>query len=87
MAASRPTLGILDRVQYEALRVVLGCMRSTPFAILLSEANETPLGLRRSLLGGRFILRHAAWRDSLLVPRLRLLSEKARLEEPPSPDL
>ena len=79
MAASRSTLGILDRVQYEALRVVLGCMRSTPVSILLSEANEPPLGLRRSLLGGRFILRHMSWRDSPLIVRLRLLSERARL--------
>ena len=79
MAASRSNLGMLDRAQYEALRVVLGCMRSTPVAILLSETNKPPIGFRRSLLAGRFILRRAAWRDSPLIPRLRLLSERARL--------
>ena len=56
MAASRSTLGILDRVQSEALRVVLGCMHSTPVAILRSEPNELPLGLCHSLLGGRTLL-------------------------------
>ena len=33
MAASRSTLGILDRVQYEALRVALGCMNLTLVSI------------------------------------------------------
>ena len=78
MAASRSILGILDRMQYEALRVVSSCMRSIPVAILLSQANEPPLVLCGFLLCCGFILRHAAWRDSPLIPRLRLLLEKAR---------
>ena len=77
--AGRAALGILDRAQYEALRVALGCMRSTPIAVLLSESGEPSLGLRRSLLGGRFILRNAASRDGLLVPELSLLFERSRV--------
>ena len=50
-AASITTLRILDRAQYEALRAVLGCMRSTSVAIFLSEANEPSLGLRPSIMG------------------------------------
>ena len=63
-------LRFLDRAQYEALRVVLGCVRSTPIAVLLSEASEPPLGLRRSLLGGRFILRNASRKGGYLIPKL-----------------
>ena len=77
--ACRASLGILDRAQYEALCVVLGCMRSTPIAVLLFESNELPLGLRPSLLGGRFILRNAASRGGLLIPKLSLLFERSRI--------
>ena len=35
--AGMNALRILDRIQYEALRMVLGCLRSTRIAILLSE--------------------------------------------------
>ena len=87
--AGRSALGILDRAQYEALRVALGCMRSTPLAVLLSESGEPPLGLRRSLLGGSFILRNAASRDGLLAPKLSLLFEKSRVRRfriNPTPD-
>ena len=59
--------------------MALGCMHSTPIAVLLSESDEPPLGLRRSLLGGRFILRNAASRHGLLVPKLTLLFEKSRV--------
>ena len=75
-AASRSTLSILDRVQYEVLRAVLGWIRSTPVSILLSEAKEPPLGLRRSLLESLFILCNVSWRGSPLIPKLRLLSER-----------
>ena len=72
-------MGILDRAQYEALRVSLGRMRWTPIAVLLSESGEPPLSLRRSLLGGRFILKNAASRDGLLVPKLSLLFERSQV--------
>ena len=38
-------LSISDRAQYKALRVALGCMRSTPIAVLLSESNVPLLRL------------------------------------------
>ena len=76
--ACETALRILDRSQYEALRVALGYMRSTPIAVFLSEASEPPLGLRRYLLGGRFFLRNASHRDGPLIPKLSLLSERTR---------
>lgn len=40
----------LDIVQYSSLRAALGCIRTTPIPLLLSEANEFPLALRRTYL-------------------------------------
>ena len=51
-------------------------MRSTPTSVLLSEAGEPPLSLRRSLLSSRFVLRNYSWWGNPLLPRLRLLSER-----------
>ena len=75
--AAGSALGILDRAQFGALRVALGCMRTTPTSVLLSEAGESPLSLRRSLLSGRFILRNFSWMGSPLIPRLQLLRERS----------
>lgn len=47
----------LDTVQYSELRLALGCMRITPIPKLLSEANEVPLAVRRSLLLNRNAIR------------------------------
>ena len=68
---------ILDRVQYEALRAILSCMHSTAIAVLLSQANDPPLGLYRSLLLNHFILRNMSWRNKALIPRLQQLSERS----------
>ena len=57
----------------------LGLSISIPIAVLLSESNEPPLGLRRSLLGGRFILANATLRSDLLIPKLSLLFERSRV--------
>ena len=78
-SAPRGTLRLLDRAQYMALRTVLGCMRPTPISILLSEAGEPPLWLRRHLLCNRFIARNFSWRGNPLIPKLKLLSERAAL--------
>ena len=72
-SASGGTLRLLDRVQYSALRAVLGCMKSTPIPILLSEAGEPPLWLRGHLLNNRFIIRNFYWRGNPLIPKLELL--------------
>ena len=74
--ASRSALGILDRALFGALRVALGCMRTTPTSVLHSEVGEPPLSLRRSLLSVRFIQRNFYWRESPLIPRLQLLCKR-----------
>ncbi|XP_026479951.1 uncharacterized protein LOC113386381 [Ctenocephalides felis] len=46
----------LDRMQYAALRVCIGAMRSTPTNALLVETGEPPLSIRRTMLGNNFLL-------------------------------
>ena len=74
--ASKSALRILNCAQFGALRVALGCMRSNPTSVLLSEAGEPPLSLRRSLLSSRFVIRNFSWWGNPLLPRLQLLSER-----------
>nr|CAH7733494.1 unnamed protein product [Callosobruchus chinensis] len=47
----------VDRIQFKALRPVLGALRSTPTAALLAECNEPPLHLRRIFLVEKFIVK------------------------------
>ena len=76
-SACRETLRLLDRAQYMALRAVLGCMRSTPISIFLSESGETLFELERHLLSNPFIVRNFFWRGNPLIPKLRLFSERS----------
>ena len=78
LGASMAVLRVLDRVPYAALRVALACMRLTPIPVLLLEANEPPLGLRRWLLANHFMARNFMWRNNPLIPKLQLLSERAQ---------
>lgn len=72
----------LGRIQYQALRFALGCMRTTPIPILLAEANEPPQEVRRSLILNKYSLRISGWRDNPVAPRIRGLKE--RTEKIPS---
>lgn len=45
----------LDTIQYEGLRICLGCMRSAPTGLLLSEAADMPLSVRRKMLATNII--------------------------------
>lgn len=65
---------MLDRVQYAFLKVVLRCMSSTPISILLSDAGEATLSLRKLFLANRFILRYFRWSGRPLVERLMFLA-------------
>jgi len=50
----------IDRVQYAALRIVLGAMKCTPVSLLESEATIIPLKYRRQILGLRYFTKAAA---------------------------
>lgn len=47
----------LNRIQFQALRLVLGALRSTPTNALLAETGELPLKLRFKLLAEKFIIK------------------------------
>ena len=46
-SASESLLKKLDRIQYRAIRICLGAVKTTPVNALLVEVNEMPLKLRR----------------------------------------
>ena len=75
IAVTRSTLGILEALRLSMRLCVLSWAACVRHRLRFSYLGQMSL---RSLLGGRFILRHAAWRDSPLILRLRLLSERAR---------
>lgn len=71
----------LDRVQATSLRIILGCMRITPIPILMAEANESALNIRREILFKRGMIRICSWRHNPIAPRLKLLCEKADIDK------
>lgn len=77
-------LKALDKAQYQALRTALGCMRTTPIPVLLSEAGESPLKLRRARILKRYSVRIATWRDNPLAPRLKGLRERLKSNMTPA---
>lgn len=68
---AKATLAKFDRVQYAALRVVLGMMRSTPINILLSESAEMPLYIRRRWLAYKYISKIFRLKDHTLLMMMR----------------
>lgn len=68
----------LDTVKYASLRAVLGCMKTTPIPILLSESREVTLSHRRDILLNRNAVRINSWRSKPLAPRIKLRNEKLK---------
>lgn len=56
-SASNTTLQILDRIQYQAIRICMGYLKSSPTNAILVEANELPLDLRTELMAQKFLLK------------------------------
>ena len=55
--AAPSNLLVVDRIQYAAVRILLGALRCTPVISLEAEANLMPLSLRRRLLLTQYITR------------------------------
>ncbi|XP_044754975.1 uncharacterized protein LOC123313929 [Coccinella septempunctata] len=64
----------LDRVQYHALRISLGLMRSTPVNIILSESGEMKLEKRRILLSSKYILKRMRCRNDPILQNIEELT-------------
>lgn len=81
---SRFKLKTLDRVQYAALRAVLGCMRTTPIPILLSEASEPPLKSRRKLLINKNLIRLVSWSENPITRRIgQIMKDNHTIKQKP----
>ncbi|XP_030763442.1 uncharacterized protein LOC115888001 [Sitophilus oryzae] len=55
----------MDKIQFQALRIALGMMRSTPTIILLSESGELPLDLRSQALGTKQALKVLSYENPI----------------------
>ena len=71
--ASRSTLKILDKIQFAALRVCIGCMRSTPTKNILVEAGQLPLKLRRQMITNNYYLKVIAQNKHDVFSRIQSL--------------
>lgn len=71
--SSKQSKKTLDKIQYCCLRLILGCMKSTPIYALISESGETTLDNRRKWLAGKYILKTLADDHSPLIPILHKL--------------
>lgn len=73
-SATNSRLVKLDRIQYKALRLVLGAFKSTPTCALLAECNEPPLHLRRRYLAHKFVLKNLSISNNKLCIKLASLA-------------
>lgn len=61
----------LNKIQYDAIRVAIGCMKSTPTNVLLSETGE--LSASREYLSTKFTIKWMSIENSRIVKTLRIL--------------
>lgn len=65
----------LNSIQYKALRIVLGAMKSSPINAMQVECGEPPLEFRRQYLCDKFIFRSFQFLNHPLFLKLQNLSE------------
>ncbi|XP_026464041.1 uncharacterized protein LOC113366618 [Ctenocephalides felis] len=65
----------LDKVQFSALRLCLGVIRSTPCNSLLVEAGESPVKIRREILTNRFVIKKFNSDYTFFIKQLQTLAE------------
>lgn len=70
--AAQSTLNPLDKIQYQAIRISLGYIRTSPTNAILVEANEPPLFLRRKLLAMKFYLKR---KSKIYHPTIQAIEE------------
>jgi len=64
----------LDKIQYKALRIITGAMKSSPVNALQVECSDPPLSLRRQLLSDRFLFKISQYSKHQLHPKIQKLS-------------
>ncbi|XP_063893690.1 RNA-directed DNA polymerase from mobile element jockey isoform X2 [Helicoverpa armigera] len=75
---NRGALAALDRLQSQCLRIISGCMKSSPVNALQVECAEPPLALRRQYLASRFLSRVVPKSSHPLIPKLQNLDSLCR---------
>ena len=73
--ANKAGLRKLDLIQYKALRIILGAMKSSPTNALQVECGDPPLNCRRQFLSDRFLFRTAQYSHHPLFSVLENLKD------------
>lgn len=68
----------LDDIQAKALRLISGCMKSSPINCLQLECGDPPLQIRRQYLSDKFVFRCFQLSNHPLRSKLELLSDYCR---------
>lgn len=76
--ANKASLRRLDSIQYKALRIITGAMKSSPTSALQVECVDPPLYLRRQYLADRYLFRTILMSTHTLLPKLHLLLEQSQ---------
>lgn len=85
--ANKEGLVKLDRVQYKALRIILGAMKSSPTNALQVECAEPPLKIRRQFLADSYFYRALQFSYHPIIHRLYDLKAASRWNEEELPCL
>ncbi|XP_072377238.1 LOW QUALITY PROTEIN: uncharacterized protein [Diabrotica undecimpunctata] len=65
----------LEQVQNVALRIITGCLRSTPILILQAECSVSTLKVRREILAHKYILKQMSEKNNIVIRSLNKLNE------------
>nr|CAH7728846.1 unnamed protein product [Callosobruchus chinensis] len=63
--SSNTNLLVIDRIQYKAIRICLGVIKSSPCCALLAEAQEPPLKFRRRYMARKQMLKYRSFNTFL----------------------
>ncbi|XP_072395123.1 uncharacterized protein [Diabrotica undecimpunctata] len=63
----------LDKSQYKSIRIITGCMRSTPIHALLGKSGQIPLKYRWEWLNSKFLLKNLMLINSPIISALNQL--------------
>lgn len=74
-SSSNTNLKIIDRIQYKAIRICTGALKSSPCEAILAEAQDPPLELRRQYLANKYITKLRSYNLSLINKISKLNAE------------
>uniref|UniRef100_A0A6M2DNA1 Putative rna-directed dna polymerase from mobile element jockey-like isoform x2 n=1 Tax=Xenopsylla cheopis TaxID=163159 RepID=A0A6M2DNA1_XENCH len=66
----------LDKKQFNAIRICLGAIRSTPTNSLLAEAGEAPIKVRNQVLADRYLIKKLSNNGEFLIDQLQTLARQ-----------